>query len=253
LSFILDALRKSEHERQRQAGPSIAELPIARPAARTPPWVWIALGALLTVNVLVVAWLVLREPQPAAGAAPGTEATASAPVAAADGPAGTGTPQPGSAAAPATGPGPAAAVTPAPTVAPAPVVVAPPREVRPLTAEAAMDAEPYADYYPAPGPPDPALLPMTPAQPQPAMATPATGGPRVPTIDELPPQATAGLPQLNLDLHIYAADPAQRAVFINGGRYRQGDALPQGVTVQQITPEGVVLNYRGQRFLLPRL
>lgn len=247
MSFILDALRKSEHERQRQAGPSIAELPIARPAARTPPWVWVALGALLTVNVIAVAWLVLREPrqEPVVDTAPAVERPAPAATAAAPGePSATpGAPQPV--------PGdpqaaPAMAMTP-------PATVNLPREVRPLTDEAAMDAAPYADYYPAPGPPDPALLPMAPIQAPPPMAVPATNGPRVPTIDELPPQATAGLPQLSLDLHIYAADPAQRAVFINGGRYRQGEALPQGVTVQQITPEGVVLTYRGQRFLLPRL
>jgi general secretion pathway protein B len=240
LSFILDALRKSEHERQRQAGPSIADLPIARQAARTPPWVWVALGALLTVNVIVVAWLLLREPrqEPVVSTAPTVEMPAPAATATA----------PGDPAAAPVEPQP----VPAPAVTPQ-VVVTLPREVRPLTEEAAIEAAPYVDYYPAPESPDPALLPMAPAQAPPAMTAPAATGSRVPTIDELPPQATAGLPQLSLDLHIYAADPAQRAVFINGGRYRQGDALPQGVTVQQITPEGAVLTYRGQRFLLPRL
>jgi general secretion pathway protein B len=249
LSFILDALRKSEHERQRQAGPSIADLPIARQAARTPPWVWVALGALLTVNVIVVAWLLLREPrqEPVVSTAPTVEMPAPAATATA----------PGDPAAAPVEPQPVpddpqAAPAPAPAVTPQ-VVVTLPREVRPLTEEAAIEAAPYVDYYPAPESPDPALLPMAPAQAPPAMTAPAATGSRVPTIDELPPQATAGLPQLSLDLHIYAADPAQRAVFINGGRYRQGDALPQGVTVQQITPEGAVLTYRGQRFLLPRL
>ena len=247
MSFILDALRKSEHERQRHAGPSIAELPIARPAARTPPWIWVALGALLTVNVIVVAWLLLREPrqEPVVGAAPAVETRAPVATATATG-------------APAAAPVEPQPVPGDPQAAPAPAVTPPamvtlPREVRPLTEEAALEAAPYADYYPAPESPDPALLPRAPAQAPPAMTAAAAMGPRVPTIDELPPQATAGLPQLSLDLHIYAADPAQRAVFINGGRYRQGDALPQGVTVQQITPEGAVLTYRGQRFLLPRL
>jgi general secretion pathway protein B len=247
LSFILDALRKSEHERQRQAGPSIADLPIARQAARTPPWVWVALGALLTVNVIVVAWLLLREPrqEPVVSTAPTVEMPAPAATATA----------PGDPAAAPVEPQPVPGdpqAAPAPAVTPQ-VVVTLPREVRPLTEEAAIEAAPYVDYYPAPESPDPALLPMAPAQAPPAMTAPAATGSRVPTIDELPPQATAGLPQLSLDLHIYAADPAQRAVFINGGRYRQGDALPQGVTVQQITPEGAVLTYRGQRFLLPRL
>ena len=248
MSFILDALRKSEHERQRQAGPSIADLPIARQAARTPPWIWVALGALLTVNVIVVAWLLLREPrqEPVVSTAPVVEMPAPAATATAPGDPAAAPVEPQ----PVPGGDPQAA--PAPAVTP-PAMVTLPREVRPLTEEAAIEAAPYVDYYPAPESPDPALLPMAPAQAPPAMTAPAATGSRVPTIDELPPQATAGLPQLSLDLHIYAADPAQRAVFINGGRYRQGDALPQGVTVQQITPEGAVLTYRGQRFLLPRL
>jgi hypothetical protein len=75
--------------------------------------------------------------------------------------------------------------------------------------------------------------------------------PPVPRLDSLPPQATAGLPVLNLDLHIYSGDPTQRAVFINGHRYQAGDTLPEGVEVVAITPEGVVLRHRGQRFLLP--
>ena len=31
MSFILDALRKSEHERQRQGGPGLAEVAVAAP------------------------------------------------------------------------------------------------------------------------------------------------------------------------------------------------------------------------------
>ena len=74
----------------------------------------------------------------------------------------------------------------------------------------------------------------------------------VPRLDTLPPQVTSGLPVLNLDLHIFATNPAQRAVFINGRRYQEGDSLPEGVDVVAITTEGAVLRHRGQRFLLPR-
>ena len=57
---------------------------------------------------------------------------------------------------------------------------------------------------------------------------------------------------LNLDLHIYANDPEQRAAFINGTRYRAGDRLPQGIDVVAITTDGVLLRYQGRQFLLPR-
>jgi hypothetical protein len=53
MSFILDALRKSEIERQRQSGPSIAEFPVAREDRRL-PIALIAIGALLALNVAAV-------------------------------------------------------------------------------------------------------------------------------------------------------------------------------------------------------
>jgi hypothetical protein len=46
VSFILDALRKSESARRREAPPSIAHIPPAAPRSRTPAWVWIVMGAL---------------------------------------------------------------------------------------------------------------------------------------------------------------------------------------------------------------
>ena len=61
------------------------------------------------------------------------------------------------------------------------------------------------------------------------------------------------LPELTVDLHVFAADPAKRAVFINGRRYTQGARIAEGPLVEEITPEGAMLSYRGRRFLLPRL
>lgn len=46
MSFILDALRKSESERRREAAPSLAHVPPAAPRHHAPPWVWIVMGAL---------------------------------------------------------------------------------------------------------------------------------------------------------------------------------------------------------------
>ncbi len=56
-----------------------------------------------------------------------------------------------------------------------------------------------------------------------------------------------------MDLHVFAADPAKRAVFINGRRYTQGAQIAEGPVVEEITREGAVLSYRGRRFVLPRL
>jgi len=229
MSFILEALRKSEHERQRQAGPAVAEMPVVRPPSRMPVAL-LAVGALLAVNLAVLLYFLLRNDAP--------EVVREEPVAAAAAPADAARPAP---------------VERSMQPPPLPAVSAPPsREVQPLTDVAAPEPEPVP-MRDAPAAPDPMLLPPAPT-PQVTYAEPPPAAVRnaPPRLDTLPAQATAGLPALNLDLHIYASDPAQRAAFINGRRYREGDALPEGVEVVSITPEGAVLQYRGQRFLLPR-
>ena len=66
MSFILDALKKSENDRQRQSAPALFEVKVAAPRRRFPLWA-VALAVLLGVNVLVLLWFLLREP---AGATP---------------------------------------------------------------------------------------------------------------------------------------------------------------------------------------
>ena len=223
MSFILDALRKSELERQRQSGPSIAGLPVARDDRRL-PWALLAIGVLLAVNVGVLLYFMLRDDATAVAATETTAAAAPAPVA-------------------------AAPVTAAPAAAetlPAPAELPPATES--TLADAGASAAPANPGASSPPPaPDPTLLPDAPVTyaPGPESAYP-------PSIDEMPAQATAGLPELSVDLHIYTDDPAKRAVFINGRRYQRGGVLAEGPTVEEITREGVVLSYRGQRFQLPR-
>jgi general secretion pathway protein B len=153
---------------------------------------------------------------------------------------------------------PAASAVPPPEAETALVPAPATRELQPL-ADVATREDPLPPQQEPPAAPDPSLLPAPPAtlaSPTAAdRAQPAAASARqdnVPRLDTLPAQATAGLPALNLDLHIYASSPAQRTVFINGRRYREGESLPEGVEVLEITPEGAVLSHRGQRFLLPR-
>jgi hypothetical protein len=66
--------------------------------------------------------------------------------------------------------------------------------------------------------------------------------------------ATPGtqIPQLHLDFHMYAPSAQDRFVMINMHKLREGDSTPEGVRVNSITPEGAVLSYNGQTFMLPR-
>jgi general secretion pathway protein B len=92
------------------------------------------------------------------------------------------------------------------------------------------------DYTPA----------VTPAQ---ANAAAAQRAGSIPSRDEVLAQGTR-LPELRLDLHVYAVDPAQRFVFINMRKLREGEALPEGVRVEHITQTGAQLSYHGTRFTL---
>jgi len=55
---------------------------------------------------------------------------------------------------------------------------------------------------------------------------------------------------LRLEALIYADAPAERMVFINGRRYREGETMDGGVKIEEIREDSVVLSDAGQRFTL---
>jgi len=278
VSFILDALRKSEHARQRQTGPGLAEVPVAAPRSKTNVWATAAV-ALLVVNLLAVGVLLLRRAQQQdSTAAAATVATGNSPAAAP------------AAVSPAAGPGAAnpTLVAPPPAAAQAPAITqsAQAPSPRPATNDA-KSRNPLADevgtadgggYEPSlqsaaaavpAGPPavvsntagakrgsvvyapvpeaDDAPYAAPPAAPA---AQPAAAPARetLPGADEL--TARGSLPALHLDLHVYATQAQQRFIFVNSRKYREGDTLAEGPVVEQITADGAVLNFRGSRFKL---
>jgi general secretion pathway protein B len=88
------------------------------------------------------------------------------------------------------------------------------------------------------------------ASPPQARTASQSAGPKLPTADEV--TAAGGVPALNLDLHVYSTKPTERLVFVNSRKYREGDTLQEGPVVQQITPDGAILEFRGSRFLLSK-
>ena len=276
MSFILDALKKSESDRQRQTGPSLFEVKVAPPRRTLPIWA-IAIAVLLGINIIVVSWMLLRRPaaqQPAAvGSAP---AAAPAPAAnsgaapsvlpgghasGADVMSGRSLPEsarppvrPGGTAP--TGPAPTAAAAGAGSGGPPAAAAGPPQASRAASPDQAPAAAPpatgqntdqNADQPPAGG----NSSDYAPAV-QPAAGSGGPGG----ATGELPIYqqiaSSAGLPDLHLDLHVFADRPQDRFVMINMHRLGEGGSLPNGVQVVAIRPDGVVLTYRGSRFLLPR-
>ncbi len=74
----------------------------------------------------------------------------------------------------------------------------------------------------------------------------------MPLYQDLAGTPGAQLPQLRLDLHVFAARAEDRFVMVNMHRLHEGDTLPEGVHLDSITPEGAVMTYNGTKFLLPR-
>lgn len=232
MSFILDALKKSESDRQRQSGPALFEVKVAPRRVGLPPWA-LAIGALLGVNLIIVMWMLLRHPAhpEAAGAVTPTPA-ASAPAAVA-----------GTAAVPPTAV-PTAPLTSsaAPQSVPTPVANAAQAQGLPPAPAAASGT---ADTSPED------LAPAT--EPAPLLGSHVKRGTAegVPLYQDAAVVPGTHIPQLRLDLHVYAARPEERFVMINMKKLREGDTLPEGVRVESITPEGAILSYSGSRFLLP--
>lgn len=279
MSFILDALRKSEHARQHQKGPALAEVPIVAAKPKTNVWAAAAV-ALLVVNLVAVGVLMLRRAQrddatPASATATvapmdeakvGTVARDQEPVA---------TPADSS----------QSQATPEPTLTPMPepsvaVTQTPRGALQPIAPPASGASNPLAAEVSAePGGLDPALAAgaaSVPAGP-PAVTTRSTSRPgsvtyatlpeagdapysapatapeprqqeALPTADEV--VARGGVPPMHLDLHVYSTVVSQRFIFVNSRKYKEGETLQEGPVVEQITSDGAVLNFRGSRFKL---
>ncbi len=268
MSFILDALRKSEHSRQRQGGPGLAEVAVAAPKTKTSVWATAAV-VLLVVNLLAVGVLMLRRAngpdgaEAASGAAPEAPAPPSLPER-----------RPAYESVP---PATITAAAPAPSttvhVEPERTTGVPPM-LQPADAPAPGAATRNPLEYEMTGSPmaaDPVLAERAASVPEgpPAVTEYATrpgsvvyeplpetgGGPpdamsNLPTIDDV--AAQGGLPEMHVDLHVYASNPQDRFVFVNKRKYREGETLQEGPRVEEITRNGVVLNQHGRRFILPR-
>jgi len=223
MSFILDALKKSETERQQQGPSDFANVPSSSESRGAPRWLW-ALGLLLAVNLVVLLGVLLQNDT--SEIVPGQASKSQQ--------------------APAAGQSFSERIREAreresasrPRAAATPEAAA-----EPVVEEAA--AEPVVEEAaPAPVVEEPAPA-RAGSQPKFTLAA-------LPTADELRANGQLQMASLHLDIHVYSDTPAERFVFINMVRHREKSRLAEGPVVQEITPEGVILDYQGTRFLLPR-
>jgi general secretion pathway protein B len=70
----------------------------------------------------------------------------------------------------------------------------------------------------------------------------------VPMLDNLPNHIKEELPELSISFHAFNRAPRSRLVSINGRILREGQSVAEGLILEEITPKGVVLSYQGTRF-----
>ncbi|MEJ2591642.1 MAG: general secretion pathway protein GspB [Candidatus Thiodiazotropha sp.] len=126
-----------------------------------------------------------------------------------------------------------------------------PAPATPLPAAATPEPMPPvqpAAATPPPAEPEPAVAETTPP-PKPVAPPPKAQPPK--PLSEMPSGFAAHLPSLNIDIHSYDERSSKRYVLINMEKYREGDYLAEGPQLIEILPGGVVLDYLGQRFIMP--
>jgi len=238
MSFILDALRKSEHERQRTTAPGIANVPFGAPRRVLPLWA-VALIVVLALAVLGLGGAYLRS-EWSAGA---RQARVTSPAEARVAPAANAAPRGGQN-----------------IERPAPVPERPaPLPERTLARDGGRSlAPPSQSSLRAPASSPSTLATPAPApstaertdEPRFARAEPAAkNGPVLPSAAALEAEGVT-VPKLELQLVAFYDSAVERYVFINNAKYKEGATLAEGPKVVSIQSNGAVLSYLGREFML---
>lgn len=238
MSFILDALRKSETARRRSEAPDLfSAMPTTfEPERARPSWPLMAIGAIGIVSLLAALWLFVQRPQPAQASSvaqaadttlnPTASPTTAEPL-----------------------PPPHLAEQPAATTATADTL--PVREtIQQATPVVAVEAPERPALQPPPTtlPAKPEPLQMSTAQPLSPPSSPlaASASDQPIALADLEPGTRSLLPPLKMSMHLWNETPSQRFVILDGQRLREGDLLGD-IVIESITRNGTVLAWRGSR------
>jgi general secretion pathway protein B len=239
MSYILEALKKAQAERQLGNAPTIHAPAPSYAAPRAGQGMqrrYLALGVGVVVVAAVVALLWPRF----AGEAPVRLAAVTPPAAV-------------PATAPATVPATAPVATPAP---PAVVIPAPVPVVQPAPAPAPA---PVAEARPVRVKPAPApVVPAASSSPQPSQrevaTAPATvvqqpvGDDQLRTLQQLPDTLQREIPKVAFGGYIYSPTPGESLLLVDKMLRREGEEVAPGLVLERLTPKAAVMNYRGTRY-----
>ena len=233
MSYILDALRRADAERERGAVPGLhaqagtaAAAAVADASAFGATALRWGLGAAALTALALLGWLALHRPDTAAPVVVAVAVPA--------------------AATPATAP----AALPAPLAAPAAAPLLPaPRPASPLAAPPRPAALARAAAPPPTALAAPAARAAVPAAAAAVdIAAPAPADARIPDLKDLPDALRRELPALAIGGASYSENPANRMLIVNGQVFHEGDRIAPDHVLEQIRLKSAVLRFRGVRY-----
>ena len=68
------------------------------------------------------------------------------------------------------------------------------------------------------------------------------------SLNELPSSIREKLPEFSLSVFLYSDDPDSRMVRVNGNKMKEGQYLTTGLKLEEIIPDGVIFSYMHYRF-----
>lgn len=267
MSYILEALKKAQAERQLGSSPTLHAPTLQAPdrstaSGRLKKPLVLVIAAMAVVIAALVA-MVLR-PAAAPTVAPAVQDTAMAPAAPGQvaAPALQASSAPPSTTVPADNPVPSATPVmgnaanagnePAPLAAP---VAALPPPVATLTPSARKHAEQQAAPASAPAPatggaataPSAAAVATTAN----ASAKPAAFEEPVQNLRDLPEPIQRSIPQVAVGGYIYSKNPSDRLLLIDKVLRREGEEVAPGLMLEKLHPKEAVFNFKGYRYRVP--
>jgi general secretion pathway protein B len=229
MSYILEALKKAQAERQLGNAPTIhapqpvQAAPTSTAASRRPLLIGVAAGVLVASSVAMVALRQQAPVQVAALAPP----PATAPVPAA----------------------PVSAVPQAPAAQTASVPVPPAGQERSVAKAAPVAPAAPAAQLANPAPVRQARRAPTPDESQ--RETPrvhVAAEDKVRNLNELPEAIQREVPRVVFGGYIYSPNPADRLLLIDKMLRHEGEEVAPGLVLEKLQPKGAVMNYRGYRY-----
>jgi len=241
MSYILDALKRADAERERGAVPGLHARPAIAPAAQTAyraqHRVWITVAVTLALAGMVAAGLWIWQTPDADVRLAAVEPAAARP------------PVPAPSAPPAPAPTtPAVAASPAaPQTVPAPAApraaLSPPQSAgAPAASVPASRPAPAARAVAAPTPPRPKPAPAAKA------AASQAAAPAVRLLGELPEDLRRQIPPLVITGSVYSNNPDKRLLLVNNQVLPQGSLAAPELRLEEIQAKSSVFSFRGTRF-----